>query len=100
MFANSDHVKSQIEALCADQTKIVVLDAETSPFIDVSAASMKVELKSTLARRGIDFRIARDIGRVRDTLRKAEKAPRLEIDATIDDALAAYERKANRGSGE
>ena len=98
MFANSDHVKSQIEALCADQTKIVVLDAETSPFIDVSAASMLVELKSTLARRGTDFRMARDIGQVRVTLRK--EAPRLGIDATIDDALAAYERKANRGSGE
>jgi sulfate permease, SulP family len=100
MFANADHVKSQIEALCTDQTKIVVLDAETSPFVDVSAASMLVELKSTLARRGIDFRIARDIGQVRDTLRKAGEAPRLEIDATIDDALAAYERKANQGSGE
>ena len=48
MFANADHVKSQIEALCTDQTKIVVLDAETSPFVDVSAASMLVELKSTL----------------------------------------------------
>ena len=100
MFANADHVKSQIEALCTDQTKIVVLDAETSPFVDVSAASMLVELESTLARRGIDFRIARDIGQVRDTLRKAGEAPRLEIDATIDDALAAYERKANQGSGE
>ena len=100
MFANSDHVKSQIEALCTDQTKIVVLDAETSPFVDVSAASMLVELKSTLARRGIDFRIARDIGQFRDTLRKAGEAPRLEIDATIDDALAAYERKSDQGSGD
>ena len=47
MFANADHVKSQIEALCTDQTKIVVLDAETSPFVDVSAASMLVELIHT-----------------------------------------------------
>jgi sulfate permease, SulP family len=73
MFANSDRVKSQIEALCTEQTKIVVLDAETSPYVDVTAASMLVELKSTLSRRGIDFRIARDIGQVRDTLRQTRR---------------------------
>jgi MFS superfamily sulfate permease-like transporter len=81
MFANSDHVKSQIEALCTEQTKIVVLDAETSPYVDVTAATMLVELRSILTRRGIGFRIA------------------LEIDPTIDDALAAYERRA-QGSTE
>jgi MFS superfamily sulfate permease-like transporter len=42
MFANADNVKSEIESLCTDQTKIVVLDAETSPFVDVSAASTLV----------------------------------------------------------
>ncbi|HET6758329.1 MAG TPA: STAS domain-containing protein, partial [Propionibacteriaceae bacterium] len=71
----------------------------TSPFVDVSAASMLVDLKSTLARRGIDFRIARDIGQVRDALRQAGEAPRLEIDTTIDDAFAAYERKAIEVAG-
>jgi sulfate permease, SulP family len=55
MFANADYVKSQIEALCTDHTKIVVLDGETTPFVDVSAATMLVELKSNLARRGIEF---------------------------------------------
>jgi sulfate permease, SulP family len=99
MFANSDHVKSQIEALCTEQTKIVVLDAETSPYVDVTAATMLVELRSILTRRGIDFRIARDIGQVRDTLRQTGDAPMLEIDPTIDDALAAYERRA-QGSAE
>jgi sulfate permease, SulP family len=97
MFANADTVKSQIEVLCTDQTKVVVLDAETSPFVDVTAATMLAELKSTLARQGIEFRIARDIGQVRDTLEKAGQAPQLEINTTIDDALAAYERNARRG---
>ena len=98
MFANADHVKSQINALSTDQTKIVVLDAETSPFVDVSAATMLVELKSTLARRGIDFRIARDIGQVRDTLERTGDAPMLEIHPTIDDALTAYQREARQGT--
>jgi MFS superfamily sulfate permease-like transporter len=98
MFANADYVKSQIEALCTDQTRVVVLDAETSPFVDVSAATMLVELRSILGRRGIEFRIARDIGQVRDTLERTGDAPMLEIDATIDDALAACQRKAEQGT--
>jgi sulfate permease, SulP family len=100
MFANADNVKSEIESLCTDQTKVVVLDAETSPFVDVSAAAMLVELETNLARKSIDFRIARDIGQVRDTLRQTGEAPRLQIDASIDDALAAYERKANQRTDE
>ena len=80
-------------------SKIVVLDAETSPYVDVTAATMLVELRSILSRRGIDFRITRDIGQVRDTLRQTGDAPMLEIDPTIDEALAAYERRA-QGSAE
>jgi SulP family sulfate permease len=49
--------------LCTDHTKVVVLDAETSPFVDVSAAAMLVELETNLARKSIDFRIARDVAR-------------------------------------
>ena len=100
IFTNSDHVKSEIEALCTDQTKVVVLDAETSPFVDVSAATMLVQLKSTLAQRGIDFRIARDIGQVRDTIRSTGSTSALELHATIDDALAAYERKVSEGTAD
>jgi sulfate permease, SulP family len=100
IFTNSDHVKSEIEALCTDQTKVVVLDAETSPFVDVSAAATLVQLKSTLAQRGIDFRIARDIGQVRDTIRSTGSTSALELHATIDDALAAYERKVSEGTAD
>ena len=60
-FANSDHVRERIEALRTPQTRIVVLDAETSPFIDISAAEMLAQLASSLARDGIELRIARDI---------------------------------------
>jgi hypothetical protein len=50
MFANADYVKSETEALCTDEIKVVVLDAETSPNVDVSAATMLVELRSALRR--------------------------------------------------
>jgi MFS superfamily sulfate permease-like transporter len=89
MFANSDHVKSQI----------VVFDAETSPYVDVTTATMLVELRSILTRRGIDFRIARTSGRSGTLSGRPGDAPMLEIDPTIDDALAAYERRA-QGSAE
>lgn len=80
-FANADHVRTRIEQLCDDRTRLVVLDAETSPTIDVSAAAMLTELRNSLGRRRIDFRIARSIGQFGDELGTA---------ATADNALAVY----------
>nr|WP_206040569.1 SulP family inorganic anion transporter [Rhodococcus sp. HNM0563] len=73
-FANSDYVHQQIEARCTAETRIVVLDAETSPFIDVSAAQMLFELRDTLAGNGITLRIARDIGQFGDVLDHSNSA--------------------------
>nr|WP_206038338.1 SulP family inorganic anion transporter [Rhodococcus sp. HNM0569] len=87
-FANADHVREQIEALCTERTRVVVLDAETSPFIDVSAAEMLGQLRNTLQQRGIDLRIARDIGQVRDVLRGVDGTAQLRVFDTIDDALS------------
>ena len=89
-FANSDHVRERIEALRTPQTRIVVLDAETSPFIDISAAEMLAQLASSLARDGIELRIARDIGQFRDVMRSAvPEAFHHEVFRTIDQALDA-----------
>ena len=51
-FANSDVVREQIERLCTPETRLVVLDAETSPFIDVTAAQMLTQLAAALRRTG------------------------------------------------
>ena len=51
-FANSDHVRDRIEALRTPETRVVVLDAETSPFLDVSAAEMLGQLAASLRRDG------------------------------------------------
>jgi high affinity sulfate transporter 1 len=89
-FANSDHVRERIEALRTPQTRIVVLDAETSPFIDISAAEMLAQLASSLARDGIELRIARDIGQFRDVMRSVvPEAFHHEVFRTIDQALDA-----------
>ncbi|MEV0332225.1 SulP family inorganic anion transporter [Nocardia sp. NPDC050717] len=70
-FANADYVRERIEALCTDQTRIVVLDAETSPTLDVTAASALLALRKDLAHRRVDFRIARTVAQFGDELGSA-----------------------------
>ena len=71
-FANADHVRVMInEAAAADGVRAVVLDCETVPFIDVTAASMLDELTADLHRRGVRLVIARDVGQVRDVLARS-----------------------------
>ncbi|MDH6290673.1 SulP family inorganic anion transporter [Rhodococcus opacus] len=94
-FANADHVKDRIEALCADDTRVVVLDAETSPFVDVSAAQMLVQLRDVLARRGIELRVARDIGQFRDTIRRSgSDATPVGLYPTVREALGEPDRRS------
>ncbi len=71
-FGNADYIASSIEKLCTDATRLVVLDAETSPSLDVTAAEMLLDLRNTLAHRRIDFRIARSIAQFGDALGSAE----------------------------
>jgi sulfate permease, SulP family len=72
-FANADTVRDAVRAhAAAPGTRAVVLDAETAPFIDVSAARMLIQLTGDLRREGVELVIARDVGQVRDVLRRAE----------------------------
>ncbi|MGS2808542.1 SulP family inorganic anion transporter [Nocardia sp. MW-W600-9] len=71
-FANADYVRSRIESLCTDATRLVVLDAETSPALDVTAAEMLLDLRNALAHRRIDFRIARSVAQFGEALGSAE----------------------------
>jgi SulP family sulfate permease len=89
-FANAEHVRATIRRHVADDTKAVVLDAETIAFVDVSAARMLEELAEDLRRDGVALVIARDIGQVRDVMRRAgADAPLLQVHPTIQDAVDA-----------
>ncbi|PWV84160.1 STAS domain-containing protein [Prauserella marina] len=94
-FANADAVRAGVRALAAERAeahgiRLVVLDAETVPFIDVAAADMLVTLAKDLARDGIRLVLARDIGRVRVVLRMATtKAELPPVHRDIDTAIAA-----------
>ncbi|MET0692445.1 MAG: sodium-independent anion transporter, partial [Propionibacteriaceae bacterium] len=92
-FANVDYVRSGVHGLVTDDTHAVVLDAETTPFIDVSGASMLVQLQHELAARGTLFYLAQDLGQVRDVVVSADPTQgSAGVYPTVDQAVAAASR--------
>ena len=71
-FANADAVRKQVLAHAGEGIKAVVIDAETVPFIDVTAATMLAALAEDLERDGVVLILAREVGQVRDLLGVAE----------------------------
>jgi high affinity sulfate transporter 1 len=100
-FANADTVREAVRAHAAEPgTRAVVLDAETAPYIDVSAARMLIQLAGDLRREGVELVIARDVGQVRDVLRRAEDSATLpRAFRTVPDALQAVTGPESPGSG-
>ena len=71
-----------------------MLDAETVPFVDVTAAEMLIALTDDLQAGGVTLVIAGDVGRVRDVLRRAQDddaADRLHDD--VPTAIAALQAR-------
>ncbi|HEX4305892.1 MAG TPA: SulP family inorganic anion transporter [Solirubrobacterales bacterium] len=89
-FANADAVRTRIEAAAAGKgVKLIVLDLESVPSLDVSAARMLEAVTGDLGRAGVELRLARAVGQTRDVLAKAGgEDGALEVHRTIDDALA------------
>ena len=87
-FANADHVRDQIDALVTEDTSMIILDAETSPFIDVSGAQMLAQLRDSLERKNITFRVARDVGQFRDVLAGAAGGVKVDVYPSVADAMA------------
>ena len=100
-FANADTVRDAVRAHATTPgTRAVVLDAETAPFIDVSAARMLIQLTEDLRRSGVELVIARDVGQVRDVLRRAEGGATLPpAYPTVQDAVEAVAEPESPGSG-
>ena len=76
-------------ARATEGTQASVLDAETVPYVDVTAAQALVELAEELERRGIRHVLARDVGQVRDLLGRAEVT--VETYPSVRAAVAALE---------
>lgn len=98
-FANADNVRTAIRDRITPTTTAVVLDASTTPAIDVSATEMLAQLASDLRRDGIALLIAHGIGQVRDVLRRAgaEQDVLQAMYATVDEAVAAAPAQRDAG---
>ena len=92
MFANAEFVRSRVRELAAevDDLRLVVMDGQTTPSIDVTAAGMLVQLRADLHRDGAELALANDVGQVRDVLETAEPDGEPPMAPTIEAALAAY----------
>jgi sulfate permease, SulP family len=86
-FANAEHVRREVLAHArVDDVQAVVLDAETVPYIDVTAAQALVQLRGDLERDGVRLLLARDVGQVRDVLRREghEQAVFPSVQSAVD----------------
>jgi SulP family sulfate permease len=69
-FANAENVRSRILAAAgADGVRAVIVDAETIPFVDVTASRVLVATHQDLQAQGVRLVLARAVGQVRDVLR-------------------------------
>jgi MFS superfamily sulfate permease-like transporter len=99
-FANADAVRRSVRAHAATKgTRVVVLNAETVPAIDVTAAHMLAELADSLEREGVRLLISRQIGQVRDVVRHVatDKAPD-GVYPTVQAAIQAVQRPPDGAS--
>jgi SulP family sulfate permease len=95
-FANADAVRDAVRAHAVEDTKAVVLDAETVPAIDVTAVSMLVELADELRRDGVELVLARDVGDVRDLVRLGEAEGALRSYPTVQEAVDELSKRGLR----
>ncbi|MBF6170589.1 SulP family inorganic anion transporter [Nocardia blacklockiae] len=70
-FANADRLRDRVAALCTPRTRLVVLDTDDCPVIDVTAARTLGELSAALAWRGIAVRLVRRTARAGDASAQA-----------------------------
>lgn len=92
-YGNADNVHAAILAAvdgAPDAVHGVVVDAQSVPTIDVTAADMLAQLAADLERRGITLSVARDLGQVRDVLRHSDAAAlATTVHPTVEAAVAA-----------
>jgi MFS superfamily sulfate permease-like transporter len=91
LFANADFVRERVRELVSstEGVRLVVLDGEATPSIDVTASAMLVQLRTDLRRSGVELVLAEDVGQVRDVLVQAEPEGLPPVYVTIEDALGA-----------
>jgi high affinity sulfate transporter 1 len=99
-FANADAVRRFVLDSIDGSTTGVVLDGESMPFIDVTAARELHKLSVELGQRGIRLVLARNVGQVRDLLDVDQVEERVEeqveVYGTVESAVKALERSSGQ----
>jgi high affinity sulfate transporter 1 len=87
-FANAEELRRTVKSYADDPAvHAVVIDAETIPFVDVTAARMLSELADDLARADVTVAMAKDIGQVRDVLTRSGAMQDLRMYPTVQAAV-------------
>ncbi len=88
-FGNSDAIREAVKARAsAPGTTAVIIDAESVPYVDITAVRMLEELADDLGRAGQRLALAHDLGQVGDLL-AATADGHLSVYASIPEALVA-----------
>jgi high affinity sulfate transporter 1 len=102
-FANADAVRNEVRRAAATEgTRAVLLDCESMPYIDVTAAEVLFGLRDDLEREGVRLMLARELGQVRDVIARAAAGdePRPEVFyPSVRAAVAAFEEDDGRRGG-
>lgn len=108
-YANADHTRAAVRAAIGPTTTAVVLDCESAPFLDVTAAGMLGQLAKDLQRDGVRLLLAKSVGQMRDELSASGAldvlgTPLPTIDAAVelahtDDTSGASDTRGEPGSG-
>ncbi|MBO0744578.1 MAG: SulP family inorganic anion transporter [Candidatus Dormibacteraeota bacterium] len=87
-FANADYVRGRIRCVVAARNPhVVILDGGAMPYIDVTAVRMLEALTGELRRDGRELVLTRQLGQVRDVLRKTKPRVSVRTYASLPDAI-------------
>ena len=99
MYFNADSIQGDITSLLEKHkdTKMLVLDLSSSPFVDVSGSKMLVDLANKLKRENIALKLAEPLAGVREILRKQHMEEIIGHISRSDsvDALASQFERSN-----
>jgi sulfate permease, SulP family len=97
IYFNVDHVRDRVSALLRGRDpappRLLVLFMGSVPYVDLAGAELLQDLRLTLLKRGIEFRLAEAHGQVREALRRlgsTAAAGLAETHQTVEDILSRW----------
>jgi SulP family sulfate permease len=90
-FANAETVRQEVERRAgSEDVRAVLIDAEATPFVDVSAAEMLAHLGESLRREDKRLMLAHEIGQVRELVSLTDHDAPVETFGTVTEAVRYF----------